>query len=394
MNSNKKHKKLLSLHSGVVKDINEQLVLNLIQEHDSISSTNLVKMTGMRPSTVFNIIKELSARSFVKFYGKGESTVKGGKRPYIWTLNRDAAYVVGLDIEVGEMTSVILDLGGSIVAKKTVKHLTGKTVDELTSAIYDAVAQIISENHVPTEKILGLGIAFAGIVDYQNGIVIMSSVLPGMNFPLLEKLNRFAFPVMIENNANAAAIGLKWNTKDKSRQNYLTVLVEIDRNVSGLGIGIVIDGKLYRGASYCAGELYPHLPTLTEILSPIRSRFVEGEILKNHLSSFEMIDIHFLIDAARRGDSVAQKVFSMIGDEVGHTIAPAVALLNPDSLIITGDVTEMEHILLDTIRKVIDMKVLSITGNSLNITVDKHHHYAVAVGAASLILDDFFRVLP
>ena len=67
-------KKLLSFHARVVKDINEQLVLKLIQEHQIISSSDLVKITGMRPSTIFNILKELSAKSFVSFYGKGEST--------------------------------------------------------------------------------------------------------------------------------------------------------------------------------------------------------------------------------------------------------------------------------------------------------------------------------
>src|SRR5512147_2940290 len=99
-------RKLLSFHGKVVKDINERVVLKLIQEQDIISSSDLVKITGMRPSTIFNILKELSAKSFVSFYGKGESTKKGGKKPFNWNLNKDAACTIGLDIEVGEMTSV------------------------------------------------------------------------------------------------------------------------------------------------------------------------------------------------------------------------------------------------------------------------------------------------
>jgi predicted NBD/HSP70 family sugar kinase len=389
----KNRKKLLSFHSGVVKDMNEHLVLKLVQEHGTISSSELVKMTGMRPSTIFNIIKELSSKSFVKFYGKGESTVKGGKRPYVWTLNKEAAYVIGLDIEVGEMTSVILDFSGGIVAKKTSKLETGKTVEELAATIIKVVDEIIAENNIAKENILGLGVAFAGIVDYGNGIIVMSSVVPGMNNPLLKYLEVLPFPVIIENNANAAAIGLKWNGKNKSKKNYLTILVEIDRDVSGLGIGIVIDGKLYRGASYCAGELYPHLPNLRDILSSVRSRFVESGILKDYISSFESIDIHFLIDIAKQGDKIANLVFSMIGNNVGQAIYPAVALLNPDTVIIVGNITELDDVVVDAVRKKIELNVLSITSNSLNITVDRHHHYSVAVGAASLVLDDFFSIL-
>jgi predicted NBD/HSP70 family sugar kinase len=393
MKMTKNFKRPLSFHSGVVKDINEQLVLRLVQGHETISSSELVKITGMRPSTIFNIIKELSSKSFVKFYGKGESTDKGGKKPFVWTLNREAAYAIGLDIEVGEMTSVILDFGGGIVAKKRMKLETGKNVNELAGTIEKVVEEIIVENNISKSKILGLGVAFAGIVDCENGMVIMSSVLPGMNLPLLENLENLPFPVMIENNANAAAIGLKWNGKEKSKRNYISVLIEIDQNVCGLGIGIVIDGNLYRGSSFCAGELYPHLPNLREILSSIRSRFVESDILKNYISSIELIDTRFLIDAAKQGDKIARLIFAMIGNVVGHTISPAIALLNPETLVITGDITELEDIVLESIRKEIELNVLSITSNSLEIVADRHYHYSVAVGAASLILEDFFHTL-
>ncbi|RJP63860.1 MAG: ROK family transcriptional regulator [Ignavibacteriales bacterium] len=385
-------KKLLSFHARVVKDINEQVVLKLIQENEIISSSDLVKITGMRPSTIFNILKELSSRGLVSFFGKGSSTEKGGKKPYIWKLNREAAYVIGLDIEVGEMTAVILDFNGGIIARRIIKLDIGRNVDELASTIITVVDAIIIENKIDTDKVLGLGVAFAGVVDYQQGVVVMSSILPEMNFPLFEKLSTLPFPVLIENNANAAAVGLKWNGNDKSKRNYLTVLVEIDKNVSGLGIGIVVEGELYHGASFCAGELYPHLPTLKEILSTVRSRFSEGKILKDYVAPLETIDIELLLEAAKNGDEIAKLVFSMIGNIVGQTISPAVALLNPDTLIITGIVSEMAEVVINSVRKAIEMRVLSIANNTLNILVDKHHHYSVAVGAAALILEDYFRL--
>jgi N-acetylglucosamine repressor len=385
-------KTLLSFHASVVKDINEQVVLKLILENEIISSSDLVKITGMRPSTIFNILKQLSARSLVSFHGKGISTNKGGKKPYTWMLNKDAAYVIGLDIEVGEMTTVILDFSGKIIAKKIIQLEIGRTLDELSESIKKVVYEVITENNIYTDKVLGLGVAFAGIVDYLSGIVIMSSVLPEMNFPLLERLSSLPFPVLIENNANAAAVGLKWNDKDKTKRNSLTILVEMDKNVSGLGIGIVVDGELYHGASFCAGELYTHMPTLKEFLSTIRSRFVESDIFKNYISSLDSINMEFLLEAAKQGDVIATRVFSMIGNIVGQTIAPAVALLNPDSVIITGMVSEIEDILTDSVRKAIEMRVLSITANALSITTDKRYHYSVALGAAALVLEDYFRL--
>ncbi len=385
-------KKLLSFRARVVKDINEQLVLKLIQEHEIISSSDLVKITGMRPSTIFNILKVLTTKSLISFCGKGESTGKGGKKPYLWKIHKEAAYVIGLDIEVGEMTPVILDFSGGIVAKKILKLETGRTLDELVETITKVVNDIIDENNIDKNKILGLGVAFAGVVDNINGVVIMSSVLPEMNFPLLEKLGNLPFPVLIENNANAAAIGLKWSGFFKTKRNFVTVLAEIDKNVGGLGIGIILEGELYRGATFCAGELYPQFPTLKHVLSAVRTRFNEGKILKNYVSSLESIDTKLLVDAAKQGDEIAILIFSKIGDMVGQAIASAVALLNPDTLIITGVVSEVENILIDSIRKAIEMRVLTMASSNLNIIVDKYHHYSVAVGAASLILEEYFQL--
>lgn len=387
-----KSRKLLSLHARIVKDINEQLVLKLVQEHDVIASSELTKITGMRPSTIFNILNSLSAKSFVTFYGKGDSTEKGGKKPYLWTLNKDAAYAIGLDIEVGEMSLVILNFKGEPIYKKTIRKNTGNSVDELAENIINAVYQIITENNLEQQKILGLGIAFAGIVDCHNGIVMMSSILPELNFNLLEKLKTLPFPVQIENNANAVAIGYKLKNSNRTKRNYLIILIEIDKNVSGLGIGIVINGELYRGSTYCAGELYPHLPTLKEFLTTFKSRFNEGEILKNYVTSIDDIDVEMLINAAKMGDKIANLIFTKIGSMIGQTIAPAVALLNPDALVLTGVISELEDIIIDSVRKEIEMRVIPITNDALNIVVDKYHQYSVAVGAASLILENFFRV--
>ncbi|MFZ6032916.1 MAG: ROK family protein [Melioribacter sp.] len=385
-------KKLISFHARVVKDINEQLVLKLIQENEIIASSDLAKITGMRPSTIFNILKELSAKSFVLFYGKGDSTSKGGKKPYMWTLNKDAAYVIGLDIEVGEMSLVVLNFKGELIYKRNIKIDTVNTVDELADGIITAINLAIDDNKLEHSKILGVGIAFAGIVDCRRGVVVMSSILPDLNFNLLEKLNVFPFKILLENNANAVAVGYKWKNNVKARKNYLTILIEIDKHVSGLGIGIVINGELYRGSSYCAGELYPHLPTLKEILASYRSRFPEGKILKNYMNSFDSIDIELVLQAAKEGDEIARLIFSKIGSIVGQTIAPAVSLLNPDMLILTGVVSELEEIIVDSVRKEIEMRVISITSNVLDIVVDRYHQFSVAVGAASLVLENFFKL--
>ncbi|MBU0475333.1 MAG: ROK family transcriptional regulator [Bacteroidetes bacterium] len=385
-------KKLRSFDSSVVKDINEHLVLKLIQENEIISSSELVKQTGMRPSTIFNILKELSAKSFVSFYGKGDSTNKGGKKPHIWNLNREAAYSIGLDIEVGEMSAVVLDFGGGIVAKKTVKIEDSHHAEELVENIKKVVNTVVEENNLNTEKILGLGIAVAGIVNTRSGVISISSVVHEMNLPILSKLTDLPFPVYIENNANAAAIGLDLKNKNSRRENCITVLVEIDQHVSGLGIGIILNGEIYRGTSFCAGEIFTHMPTLKEILTNFRSRFHESEYLREYSSNVEDIDIKILLNAAKNEDKIAQQIFTVIGSIVGQIIAPAIGLLNPKSLVITGVIAELDELIIQSVRREIELKAISFANNALSIEVDKHHQYSVSVGAAALVLGKFFRM--
>jgi hypothetical protein len=115
----------------LVKNINDRLVLNLIRVNKILSSSDLVRITGMRPSTIFNILKDMAAQSLVINLGKGESTEKGGKKPYLWSLNNEAAFALGVDVEVGELTAVILNFCAEIVAKKIYRIDKFETLDEL-----------------------------------------------------------------------------------------------------------------------------------------------------------------------------------------------------------------------------------------------------------------------
>jgi predicted NBD/HSP70 family sugar kinase len=376
-----------------IKNINKQLVLNLIRNHNFISAPELSRITGLRPSTILNILNDLSDRSLIKNIGKGDSTKKGGKRPTLWKLNDSVAYVIGLDIEIGELSVVILNLGGKTIAQSTMRIGPIQDLHELIKDINILVNGVIKESNIDRSKIVGMGVAYAGVVNCETGTIIIGDIIPHMNIPLLSELNKFYdFPIIMENNANACAIGAKWLGEAKGKKNFMTILIEFDTNVGGMGIGIVINEELYHGASYCSGELNIHLPKLRDMLENIRNRFNEGHILRNYVSSPEKINIYIMIDAAKQADEVALTFFSILGNLIGKTISSSIALLNPDSVILTGDISSLDDIIINPIRNAIEMEVLSITNVNLEILCGKHGHYCVANGAAALVLDDFFKL--
>ncbi|HEX3073311.1 MAG TPA: ROK family protein, partial [Ignavibacteriales bacterium] len=277
--------------------------------------------------------------------------------------------------------------------RDSIRINSNKSVIELVEYITKMVSLIIEKAQVGRNKILGVGIAFAGIVNSAEGVVIMSGVLPELNFDLLKKIKeKLPYPVMIENNANASAIGAKWTGEMKTVRNYISVLIEFDSMVGGIGMGIVLEGEIYHGASYASGELFPNLPTLYEMLCAVRSRLSDGKILKKFAAHVEDIDITILMDAAQQGDETAQLIISRLGNRIGQIIAPAISVLNPEALILTGDIAQVGEMIIKPLRQTIDLEVLSISSKALRITANPQHKYSVAIGAGGVVLSNFFKI--
>ena len=377
----------------LLKNINERLVLNLVRLNRIISSSDLVRITGMQPSTIFNILRDLTENAHVLNLGKGDSTEKGGKKPYLWGLNKDASYAIGIDIEIGQLTTVILDFSSEIVSKKVKKIEKYETLDELVDHIVKTVNEIIGETHIASDKILGIGIAVAGIVNSDSGIVVMTDILPEINVPFLEAVRKvFDFSVFVENNANASVVGEKWIGVAKESKNCLNVLVEFDKGVSGLGIGFLVNEELYRGSSYSAGEINIAMPDLHEVLLNVRTHLADGSILKKYDASTQDLEIDIMIDAAKQGDEVALSFFARLGNQIGKNISRVVAAFNPDTLILSGDVAEVGDLIVAPVKSVIDLDLLSVSSEALKIVTSTQGHYSVAIGAASLVLSDYFKV--
>ena len=340
----------------LLKSINERILLNLVRLNRVISSSDLVRITGMQPSTIFNILRDLTAKSHVLNLGKGELTEKGGKRPYLWGLNREASYAIGIDVEIGQLTAVVLDFSSEIVCKRVKKTEACTTLQQLVHQILKAINEVIVEARIDSKKIIGVGIAVAGIVNSEDGIVVMTDVLPEVNVGLLDALKKlFHFSIYVENNANASVVGEKWIGVAKESKNCLNILVEIDRGVGALGIGLIVNEELYRGSSFSAGEINIAMPELHDVLLNVRTHLAKGEVLKKYDKSPQDIEIETMIDAAKRGDEVAISFFARLGHQIGKNISRIVAAFNPDMLIISGDVAEVSELIVAPVKSVIDM---------------------------------------
>ncbi|MBI9072592.1 MAG: ROK family protein [Melioribacteraceae bacterium] len=375
-----------------IKSLNGQQVLNLIRKQEVISSSELVQKTKLRPSTIFNILKNLSERNLITNLGKGDSTEKGGKKPFMWELNKDAAYTIGLDIEINQLRIVVVDLVGNVLFDKVVKFASLKNVEDLYKVIQTNVESTIIEQNLKN-KILGLGIALPAIVKANTGHIIRTDIVSNKDIPLAQKLSEiFEFPIYIENNANATAIGAKWLGAAKGCRNFLVVLAEFDKGIGGFGLGIVIDENIYYGHSYCAGELNIPLMNLEQMMIYIRNDLDKSEYLREYDSRPDDITLDVLISAAQFGDELAIKLFKKLGNQIGEIVNHSISLLNPEALIIAGTISDLKEIIIEPIKEIISLKSLPFIHEPLKISTSLQGPRAVALGAASLILNDFFKI--
>jgi len=377
----------------LVRSINGRLVLNLIREHQKVSGSELSKMTGMRPSTISSLLKELEREKLIINIGKGESTYRGGRRPFLWKINNTVAYVIGVDVEIGVVTSVLMDLDGQIVYKAVNTFKPKRTKNDLISNIEVSINELFYKSCISTEKILGMGIAVAGIVDYQTGVIKITDLLPKIDFDISSIFEeKYSFPTFVENNANAASIGAKWIGPASGVNNFMTVLIEVGSEVGGLGLGIVINGEIYHGFSFCSGELDVRLPTITGILRHLRHKMVKGTYFHKFQNQVRKITLQHLVDAAKLEEVVAIQYFQKLGHVIGKAIASPIALLNPELVVITGKIAQIGDPLVQPIRKEVQLRTLDITNQAVRFGEHPYDSFSVSIGAASLILDDFFKV--
>ncbi len=377
----------------LVKDLNSKLVLNLIRTRGPISGADLAKISGMRPSTIMNILRHEEKKGLIVKVGTGHSTVQGGRRPTLWEICGNYGYIIGIKIELTEIRGILIDLNAKIFAQKALPNERGSTLEVIESKMLSLIDQLMMEHKISRRNLLGLGIGVSGAVDSLNGTIVKTDLIKSNPVPLKLCLQKhFDFPILIENDANAAAICERWFGNVKEVSDFIYTLLIIDREVFGVGYGLVLDDHIYHGANMFAGEASPHSITIRDILDQMgvgNHEFIEiggRKILKTE------VDINLLIDAALHQDPIARRYFTEVAQILGKELAQIVDLLDPKIIVIGGEVSRVGDILLNPLRQVVtDHSNLSIKREVTIKVAESPMGDSITMGAATLILQNIFH---
>jgi N-acetylglucosamine repressor len=398
-----KNQILLSRESK--KNASKRYILTLIHDESTVSQTRIVERTSIRPGTIQTLIEELLQEGLIRLSGEGKS--KGGRKPTLLEINPDAYWTIGIDVDEERICAGIVDLKGRIVKSVGRTRCRFKNQDDFIDAVKQVMRELVSE--IPaTTPLLGAGIGIPGFVDRASGIARHCSYYDWMrDVPvkgLLEK--EFGVPFTIDNDTVVATLGEKWFGAGKGIDNFL--YIDIGETV---GMGLVIEGRLYTGCSGNGGEL-GH--TVIQSNGPLcicgnegcvealasgmaLRKEAENLVRKGVISLISdtapetgEISLEAIIAAAERGDKVAFKLIAGMASYLGLAISNMVNVLNPEKVILGGSLMGARQIVAEAITNEIKSHCLSPIAAAVSVVTSQLVEKSGILGASTLVSQRFF----
>lgn len=273
-----------------------------------------------------------------------------------------------------------IDLGGTSVRVGLIENNTLVRVESLPITKIGNAIDVVNDisnliARFSDNEIVGIGIGVPSVVDVERGIVYDVQNIPSWKEVHLKDLieKRFRVPVYVNNDANCFAVGEKYFGKGKDYKNIVGLVIG-----TGLGAGIMIDGKLYAGKNCGAGEfgMIPYKDKTYEY-------YCSGQFFANEYNTTG----EKLFKRAEQGDKEAMKIFSRFGANVGEVIKVIMYTIDPEIIILGGSVSKSFHLFKDEMYKSISDFSFSKSINNINIEVSEVENVAV-LGAAALYYDN------
>lgn len=345
---------------GLMKHLNRSAILDLLREEGPLARSELARRLGLSPSTVTRIVGQLIKEGLVFETDTVDSAT--GRKPILLEFNYRAGAVIGVDVGGTKGVGVVADLQGDILSRKEIPIKAGDgDIDHLEDVL--ALIDELCHVQVPVEKIRGIAVGVPSIVKQPDGVVVWAPALGWRNLHLKHLLEeRFGIPAFVENDVNLIALGESRFGRAQEVKNLVVIFVG-----TGIGSGLILNGHLYRGHDDAAGEVGYLLPTPADlgrtydqfgslemqaagpgIVRRAQAVLAGGEI--SSLSQIESLTVQDIFQAARDGDHLAKRVVDRTVDYLAQAIANVSTLLNPEEVVLGGEITRFGDLLLEPIQ--------------------------------------------
>ena len=314
-------------------------------------------------------------------------------------------YVLGLDMGGTNSVLGVVDARGHVLARTSIKTQAFPDINDYVNALYEEAIKIV-DSVGGMDLIRGIG---AGVPNgnYYTGYIQDAMNLPWQTVPFAQLLSdRFGIPCKITNDANAAAMGEMAYGAARGMKNFIMITLG-----TGVGSGIVIDGKVVYGHDGFAGELghtcavrgeearpcncgkkgcleaYASATGVARTAKEIISSTTQETVLRN--LDIDTITSKDVYDAAEQGDEVAKQIFDFTGTILGQQLADFIAFSAPESIVLFGGLTKSGHWIKDPVEKAMNENVLPLWRNKVQVLFsDLKEADAAVLGASALAWGD------
>jgi predicted NBD/HSP70 family sugar kinase len=329
---------------SLLRELGEQAVLETIFRQGPITRPEIAAATNLSKPTVSAAVSRLEQEGLVR--AAGQRTGQRGRKPVSYVVSSRAGFVVGGDIGGSNVRVAAADLFGEPICD--LKRPTAKNGSRAVGVqILEMVSEVIDQASAVHGPPLALGISSPGIVDQSSGRVtsLAYNVVPEGGFDPLEVIReRFDLPVLVDNNVNLAAVGEKWFGLARGVSTMVFIAIG-----AGIGMGIIIDDELVRGAHGAAGEI-GYLPLVGDPFNP-RHRLhggledevgaagiVEAWAEHREAGDPELSSAHDVFELATIGNAAARSVVDHVASRLGTAIATVCAILDPELVVLGGGI--------------------------------------------------------
>lgn len=297
-------------------------------------------------------------------------------------------FIIGIDLGGTNTRIGLLDERFQLREKTVFSTGRFNDKDSLINALCISVLELLSRRNIKREMVLGIGIGLPGPVDSQKGIVHYFPNIPGWRNVYLSRIirRRTGIVTFIDNDVNLITLAEFSRGAGRGSKNMFCLTLG-----TGVGGGIIVDGRLYRGSSLSAGEI-GHIP-LTEdgpecgcgARGCLESYIGNRQIMNMAEKRFGPISLEDLSRKAKTGNKQAIKIWQDVGRHLGLALSGMVNFFNPDCIVIGGGVSEAGGILFNTVRKIIRIRAMAPAKNAVRIVKAGLGQDAGIIGAALLV---------
>ncbi len=388
----------------------EKLLIDLIRKYGEFSKADLVSFTDFSRTKITSCIDSLLSKNILVANHRTEYT--GGRRSKKYSLNRNFGLVAGVDIGATSIDIGIADFTSRLLVRYSEPASVRDGPIRVLGSVCTILEKMLLEHNLNPDQLFGIGIGVPGPVDFSVGTLVSPPIMPGWDrYPIIQTIQQWfpATDVVVDNDVNVMALGEKYQGAGQEVDNLIFIKIG-----TGIGAGIIGEGKIYRGSSGCAGDIghigvsktgplchcgnkgcLEAIAAGPAIAERALNRALAGEsaiLLNYYEANGHVLRAEDVGSASREGDALAIEVIRESGQYIGDVLASLVNFYNPGMIVIGGGVSNLGNLLLSSIRQAVLHRSLPLATRDLLIVFSEIGPDAGVIGAINLAMDHIFTL--